>query len=258
MRRAAELFRLRELLLLLVVKELRLKYKGTVLGFLWSVLNPVLMMLVYAVVFTLIARFSIERYPIFLLSGLLPWAAFTGAIASATTAITSNGGLVRRVAFPLELLPLTAVLSNLFNLVLSLGILLVFCLFYRQPLGWPLLSLPVILLLQGALSTGLALVLAAVTVYFRDVEHLTGIALTLLFFLTPIVYPLAAINNEAFHQALLLNPLTWLFASYQRVWHDNAWPDPIQLLALAGAAALAATLGVLVFGRLEGRLAEEV
>src|SRR5438067_4242228 len=99
MRRAAELFRLRELLLLLVVKELRLKYKGTVLGFLWSVLNPVLMMLVYAVVFTLIARFSIERYPIFLLSGLLPWAAFTGAIAAATTAITSNGALARRVAF---------------------------------------------------------------------------------------------------------------------------------------------------------------
>jgi ABC-2 type transport system permease protein len=202
MRRAAELFRLRELLLLLVVKDLRLKYKATVLGFLWSVLNPVLMMLVYAVVFTLIARFSIERYPIFLLSGLLPWAAFTGAIASATTAITSNGGLVRRVAFPLELLPLTAVLSNLFNLILSLGILV--------------------------------------------------------FFLTPIVYPLAAINNETFHQALLLNPLTWLFASYQRVWHDNAWPDPLQLLALAGAAAFAAALGVLVFRRLEGRLAEEV
>src|SRR6478735_2028271 len=120
MRRTAELFRLRELLLLLVVKELRLKYKATVLGFLWSVLNPVLMMLVYALVFTLIARFSIPRYPIFLLSGLLPWAAFAGSVASATTAITGNEALVRRVAFPLELLPLTVVLSNLFNLVLSL------------------------------------------------------------------------------------------------------------------------------------------
>ena len=249
----------RDLLLLLVQKELKIKYKGAVLGFFWSLLNPILMMIVYSVVFSVIVRFAMPRYPIFLLSGLLPWTAFLTAITSSTTTIVGNAHLVRRVAFPIEFLPLTSVLTSLVNLLPSLGVLLLFAFFFRQPLGLPLLALPLLLALQALLTTGLALILSAVTVYFRDVEYLVGIGLTVLFFMTPILYPLSVVGESSrLHLLLLLNPLTWLVTSYQRIWHDNQWPDLYQLLMLTGMAVLAMIAGTLVFRRLEGRLAEEV
>src|SRR5579872_1376412 len=132
----------RDLLLLLVRKDLKVKYKGTALGFFWSLLNPLLMMIVYAVVYTVLFRFQVPRYPIFLLAGLLPWNAFLAAVNSSALSIVLSGNLVRRVRFPLELLPLTTVLSSLVNLLLSLAILFVFAAIYRQPLGPPLLALP--------------------------------------------------------------------------------------------------------------------
>ena len=134
-----------------------------------------------------------------------------------------------------------------------------FAFFFRQPLGLPLLALPLLLALQALLTTGLALILSAVTVYFRDVEYLVGIGLTVLFFLTPILYPLSIVGESSrLHLLLLLNPLTWLVTSYQRIWHDNQWPDLYQHLMLTGKAVLATIVGTLVFRRLEGRLAEEV
>jgi lipopolysaccharide transport system permease protein len=255
---ATALLRHRDLLLLLVQKELKVKYKGTALGFFWSLLNPVLMMLVYAVVFSVIVRFSTPRYPIYLLSGLLPWTAFTTAISGATTSIIVNGSLIRRVRFPMEILPLTSVLAALVNLVPSLGVLLVFAIFYRQPLGLPLLALPLLIALQTLLTTGLALIVSALTVYFRDLEHLIGIGLTVWFFATPIIYPIALFEGKRLYSLMLLNPMLWLMTSYQRIWHENRWPEPGFLLALAATGVAVWLLGSLVFSRLSRRFAEEV
>jgi lipopolysaccharide transport system permease protein len=254
----ADARRHRDLLQLLVQKDLKVKYKGTALGFIWSLLNPLLMMLVYTVVFSVLVRFEIKRYPVFLLSGLLPWNAFAAATTAATTSLVTNANLVRRVRFPLEFLPVTSVLSTLINLILSLGILVVFALAYRQPLGWPLLALPVLLLLQAVLTTGIALSLAALLVYFRDIEYLVGVVLMAYFFLTPIIYPLSILNGKRIAFFIELNPMTWLITSYQHVWHDNTWPDPIQLSAFAIFAFMALIVGRLVFRRLQRRFAEEV
>lgn len=248
----------RDLLRLLVTKELKIKYKGTALGFLWSLLNPLLMMVVYSIVFSVIARFAMPRYPIFILSGLLPWNAFAAAISAAALSIVLNGHLIRRVAFPREFLPFTSVAATMVNLVPSLPVLLLFALAYHQPLGWPLLALPLLLILQAVLTTGIALILSAVTVYFRDVEYLVGIGTTVWFFATPIIYPLSIFQGHRVGVLLALNPMTWLMTSYQRIWHENQWPDPHQLLALAALSIVLLLIGAMVFNRLERRFAEEV
>jgi ABC-2 type transport system permease protein len=248
----------RDLLLLLTQKDLKLKYKGTALGFLWSFLNPLLMMIVYAVVFSVIARIHMNNYPVFLLAGMLPWNAFIISIITASMAIVGNANLIRRVDFPREFLPLASVLSSLVNLALSLVILFVFALGFRQPLGWPLLALPVVILLQLMLTSGLALILAALMVYFRDVENLITLATTVLFFGTPIIYRLKDINHHDLQFVLGLNPLSWMIGAYQSIWHENSWPDPLHLLLLLMVSVASLVAGWIIFRRLEGSFAEEV
>lgn len=248
----------RDLLVLFVQKELKIKYKGTALGFLWSLLNPLLMMVVYSLVFSLIGRFQVERYPIFLLSGMLPWNAFTISISTASMTIVGNGNLIRRVNFPREFLPLSAVFASIINLILSLLILFAFALVYRQPLGPPLIVLPLLLLLQLMLTAGVCLVLSGLMVYFRDIENLVTIAITVLFFVTPIIYPLSALGHHNLRWVLQLNPMGWLVGAYQSIWHDNVWPDPHFLLALAATSVASLAFGMWAFRRLEIRFAEEV
>jgi lipopolysaccharide transport system permease protein len=254
----SDVLRNRDLLLLLVQKDLKVKYKGTALGFVWSLLNPLLMMIVYAAVFSVLVRFQVPNYPIFLLSGLLPWNAFNLSLQAASTSLITNGNLVRRVHFPLEFLPLTSVISGLVNLVMSFGILVVFTLVFRQPLGLPLLMLPVLVLLQLVFTSGVCLCLSALLVYFRDIEYLIGVGLTAFFFLTPVIYPLSAVSNSQVGFLLRFNPMTWLVTGYQAIWHDNAWPNPTFLGVLAVGSIAMLLFGRWVFRRLQGRFAEEV
>jgi lipopolysaccharide transport system permease protein len=248
----------RDLLLLLTQKDLKLKYKGTALGFVWSFLNPLLMMIVYATVFSVIARVQMHNYPVFLLAGMLPWNAFIISISTSSMAIVGNANLIRRVNFPREFLPLATVLSSLVNLALSLVILLAFALGFRQPLGLPLLALPAVIVVQLMLTSGLALILASLMVYFRDVENLITLATTVLFFATPIIYPITQVHRHYLQVILGSSPLYWMIRSYQDIWHENAWPDLRQMLLLAAVSVASLVVGWMVFRRLEGSFAEEV
>jgi lipopolysaccharide transport system permease protein len=248
----------RDLLSLLVTKELKVKYKGTALGLLWSLLNPLLMMVVYTIVFSNILRFSVPHYAIFLLSGLLPWTAFTASLTGATVSVTHSWYMVRKLYFPYEFLPLTSVFSAFINLLPSIGILFIFALVMGQPLGAPLLALPLVIAIELTFTVGIALLLSAATVYFRDVEYLVNIAITVWFFATPIIYPLSIFKGRPLAQLLLLNPMTWMIDSYQRIWHENAWPQGSYLAAAASVAVLSLLIGSLVFQRLQRRFAEEV
>ena len=246
----------RDLLLLLTQKDLKLKYKGTALGFLWSFLNPLLMMIVYAAVFSVIAARPIKNYPMFLLAGMLPWNAFIISILTASVSIVGNANLIRRVDFPREFLPLASVLVNL---ALGLVILVAFAFAFRQPLGLPLLALAPVILMQLMLSAGLALVLASLMVYFRDVENVITLATTVLFFATPIIYRIQDIHHhESLKLILGLNPLGWMIGAYQSIWHADSWPDPLQMLLLLAVSVASLVTGWIVFRRLEGRFAEEV
>ena len=258
--RAQELFTYRSLVRNLVLKDLKVRYKHSILGFLWSLLNPLLMMAVYALVYSFLFRFQMDRYPIFLLSGLLGWNAFTATITSGASSVLLNGTLVKRVRFPVELLPLTSGLSALVNFLLSLIVLVLFTVFYRQPLGVSLIALPAVLVLQTIFSIGLALMLSAVMVYFRDIEYLVQVALAMWFFATPIIYPLSIVGHKHQRIADLIqaNPMTWFATSYQHIWHDDQWPIGWQMLAMTGIAILSLVAGRWVFRRLQRRFAEEV
>src|SRR5262249_35323923 len=163
----ADLYRFRALIVTLVLRELRARYRGSLLGFLWSFLNPLLLMLVYVLVFAVYLRVPWENYAVFLFTGLLPWLWFSSSLAPPAGVTVGSGGLVKRVLFPAEILPLVSVLSNLANLLLSLPLLLGFLWLFGVRPGPTLAFLPMLLGVQLLLTVGLALPLAALNVHLR-------------------------------------------------------------------------------------------
>ncbi len=263
----AQLYRYRALIGTLVLRELRARYRGSVLGFLWSLLNPLLLMLVYVLVFAVYLRVPMENYAVFLFTGLLPWLWFASSLGHATGVIVGSGGLVKRILFPAEILPLVSVLANLVNLLLSLPLLFLFLLLFGVRPGPALLFLPLLLALQLLLTTGLALPLAALNVHLRDVEQILSNLLVLLFFLSPILYPVSAVPATVrigervtvpLRPLYFLNPVAGLIQGYQNVLFFGREPHWIHLGVVAACAAVALWGGYRVFDRLRDSLAEEV
>src|SRR5437667_9755374 len=227
--RLHELAGYRELIVNLTVRDLKLKYKGSVLGIAWSLLNPLLMMVIYTAVFSIFLRaVNVPHYWALVLGGLLPWVFFSNSLVAATISFIRSPNLITKIYFPIEALPIAAVLANFINFLISLAVLLVI-LGVVGLIGPSLILLPVILLAQLAITIGLAVAIAAVTVYFRDLEHLVTIAITAWFYLTPVLYPLdpKALPAGAgqYIGYLKLNPLSWLFESYHSVLFYKTWPD---------------------------------
>jgi lipopolysaccharide transport system permease protein len=252
-----ELYRYRSLIWNLVARELKARYRGSALGFLWSFLNPLLLMSVYALVFAVYLRFGMENYVVFLISGLLPWLWFSSSLLAASGSILAGGNLIKKVLFPAEILPLVVVLSNFINFLLSLPILLLFMIFFNRPIGPAMLSLPVVFLIQMVLTVGLAYLFAALCVHYRDIQHVLGNFLTLWFFLTPIIYPLKNIP-EQFHFTVNVNPIAPLVLAYQNIFYDSRLPNFGQLSIVAVIAGLTYLMGASVFDRYRGGFAEEV
>jgi lipopolysaccharide transport system permease protein len=258
------LFSYRELVYNLAVRDLRLKYKRSSIGVLWSFLNPVLMMAIYTIVFSRLLKVvdtGGRPYWALVLAGLLAWMFFATAVGNAPVTFVHSANLVSRVYFPVESLPIATVLASFVNFVLSLGVLLVVLAVAHIPLGASLLLLPVILIAQLVFTTGVSLLVATLTVYFRDLEHLVGVGLIGLFYLTPVLYPLdpSAIRGaSSLIPYLKLNPLSWFLDSYHAILYYGAWPSPTQFSLMLGSSAVAMIAGYLVFLRLRARLPEEV
>jgi ABC-type polysaccharide/polyol phosphate export permease len=265
--RLAELYRFRALIATLVLRELRARYRGSVLGFLWSFLNPLMLMLVYVLVFAVYLRVPMENYAVFLITGLLPWLWFSSSLGHATGVIVGSGSLVKRILFPAEILPLVSVLSNLVNLVLTLPLLLVFLLVFGIRPTAMLAFLPLLLAIQLLLTVGLALPLAALNVHLRDVEQILANGLVLLFFLSPILYPVSTVPvhlrlGEALTVPLrplyFLNPVAGLVQGYQNVIFFGREPHWIHLGMVTIMAVITFWGGYQIFERLRDGLAEEV
>lgn len=260
------LFAYKELLLNFAHKELKVKYKNSILGFFWSLLNPIMMMLVFTFVFGVIFPVkSVPFFPIFLLAGLLPWNFFSATVTGGTISIVANSGLVKKVYFPRELLPISIGLANLVNFFLEMGVFLVFVLiigFRYHSLWRAFLFLPYLLVLAPVLfvfSLGVALFVAANNVYFRDVQHLVGIFLTVLFYGSPIIYDLKQVPLQG---SLLLmykmNPLVTLIMSFKNAFYWGSAPHLSWLLYSVATALLVFIAGYKVFLRLEPGFAEEI
>jgi ABC-type polysaccharide/polyol phosphate export permease len=261
--RLRELVDYRDLLTNLTIRDLKLKYKGSVLGVGWSLLNPLIMMAIYYVVFSLFLRvFVLPNYWAFVLGGLLVWIFTAQALTSSAIAFVRTSSLITKVYFPIETLPIANVLAHFVNFVIMLAILLPILLLAGVHLGPSLVLLPVILLAHLAFAIGLGLFLATLTVYFRDLEHVITLAINALFYLTPVLYPLdpAALPRAAarFIPYATANPLAWFLDSYHSVLYYGLWPDPGQFTAMLAAALVALVGGYAFFSWLRPRIPEEV
>ena len=248
----------RHLLRNLVLKDLKLKYRGSVLGFLWSLGNPLLMIVVYTVAFTYILQIRTPGFVFYLMLGILAWTFFAGSIAASTGSIADNGGLVKSVFFPRAILPLATVLFNLAQYLLTIVVFLPFMLlYYGIAPAAPMLLFPVFLLLQSVFTVGLALLLATATAFFRDVKHLVDVGLAALFWLTPIVYTLENLP-ERVRLPIQFSPMAPYITAYHNVFYDRVWPEPLTWTLAVVYALVALFIGLAVMVRYEEQFAERV
>jgi ABC-type polysaccharide/polyol phosphate export permease len=249
------LIRYRWLLYELVLRDLRLRYRGSALGFAWTLLNPLLFMGVYTLVFSVYLRAGIAHFPIYFLSGMLPWNWFSGSVQQGTTSLLDGRMYVGKTVFPAEVLVLVPVFSNLANFVMSLPLLIVFVLAFHLHVGWPLLLLPVLVAVQVLLTIGILLFFATFNVFYRDLQQLVQYVLVMMFFLIPIVYPVTAVP-ESMRRFVEANPLAMLITSYQQIFYFNAWPDVRFVGILIVIAGLVLLTGWQTFNRYKETLGE--
>jgi lipopolysaccharide transport system permease protein len=254
----ASLYSYRELLRNLVFKDLKLKYRGSVFGFLWSLLNPLLMIVVYTIAFTFILRVRSEGFVFYLMLGQLSWTFFASSAAMSTGAIVDNAGLLKSVLFPRAILPIGTVLFNLAQYLLTVAVFLpAMMIWFQVPLAAPMLLFPVFLALQVVFTIGVALILATWTAFFRDVRHLLDVALAVLFWTTPIVYELRQVP-ERLRLPLLLSPVSPFVVAYQQLFFYREWPDPTVWLMASAHALGAFVTGALLFLAFEDRFTEQL
>jgi lipopolysaccharide transport system permease protein len=258
----ANLFRYRGLIQSLVARDLKARYRGSVLGFFWTFVNPLLLLLVYSFVFTTVMPNNVQGvqpYALFMFCGILPWNWFSSSLSEAAGSLISGGNLIKKVLFPAEVLPIVSVLANMVNYLL--GLLILFpCLIYfqRLHLSVNLLWFPVTILVQLVFTTALALVLSGLSVHFRDIRDLLANVLMLWFFATPIIYPWFQENVRKFRLLFNVNPFTHLAVSYQEILFYGPVGHWKWLIAL-GAASVVLFLGAYwVFDRLRDSFAEAV
>ncbi len=254
---ATILIRYRELIISLVSKELKARYRGSVLGVMWTFFNPLLVLLVYALVFSVYMRIQVENYSVFMFAGLLPWIWFSSSLMDGVNSITASGSLITKSMFPAEILPMVKVLTNLFNYLFSLPLLFGFMLWYRIPFTATILWLPVIMLAQFLFTVGLVYFLAAINVRLRDVQHILANFVMLWFFLCPIIYPVTMVP-EHLRFTFYLNPMAMLTMAYQNILLYGKTPDlaAIGLIVLIGLGCI--VIGVRQFERNKETFAEEI
>ena len=207
--RLRELILHRELLFNMIVKELKVKYKRSVLGFLWSFMNPLIMLAVFSLVFSILARNPMNWFVVYLMAGLFPWLFFVNSITQSVGSVVGNPGLVKKVYFPREVLTLGAVGANIFHFVMQMLILLIFLLIIGWHFSIYILYLPLVMLLEIVFATGLSLFVAAANVYLRDIQHFTDVATMAWFWLTPIVYVIGTVMRfGGWFKVYLLNQMT--------------------------------------------------
>ena len=254
-----DLYNYRELLKTSVKKDIGGKYKHSFLGVLWSFINPLLQILVYALIFPLVMKNggSYKDYTVFMVCGLIPWAYFTTVINRASFIMIENGNILKKVYFPRSILPLSLVTSETINFLVSCIIILAFIVIKGFGISKFILFFPLVLLIQYVLLLGIALIFSAVTVYMRDIQHFIGVVLQLLFYATPIVYSIDTIP-ENFRWILKWNPMTYIIEGYRAIFYNQTMPDLKSLGVLGIISIIILIVGYQLFNKLQKRFAEEL
>lgn len=275
-RRISDIMRHRALLSNLIRRELRVRYKGSVLGFFWSLLNPAMYLVVFSLVFTVFLPTRVELFGIFMLSGLLVWNFFSGSVQTGARSLIENRALVQKVWFPREVLPLASVGAGLVNMALQGIVLIIGMILFRNPPDWQGLPVLVLAIVAAVLvSTGLAVMLSALTVGYRDIEHLLDVGLTAWFWMSAVVFPYSAVAAQLGDNEWVanLNPILAPILTFQRVLY-NPSPDPadgavalpnlelswyVERLAISGAFGVVLIgIGLAVFARREDSFGDQL
>ena len=251
------LYNYRELLKTNVKKEIRGKYKNSFLGVLWSFLNPLLQIMVYAIVFQMILKNPQEDYAIFICCGLIPWTFFSSAISRSAFTMVENGNILKKVYFPREILPISIVTSEAVNFLISTIIIIGFVIFGGLGISKYIVFYPLVLLAQYLLLIGISLIVSSISVYVRDLQHLIGVALQLLFYATPIVYAADVIPAD-FQWILNLNPMTYIINAYRDMFYTQTMVDVPALLILIAISLVGCVIGYLIFNKLQKGFAEQL
>ena len=257
------LLKYRQLIQSLVARELKARYRASVLGFFWSFINPLLLLLIYSFVFSIVLPNrapDLTPYSLFMFCGILPWTWFAASLMESSNVLIAGGNLIKKVLFPAEVLPIVTVLANMVHFFLGLPILAIFLVYYqRVPHLSSLVWFPVVVLVQLIFTLALALLVSALTVHFRDFKDILQNVITFWFFATPIIYPMSMAAERGGKIFLDMNPMTHVILSYQEIlFFTGGFGHWKWLLALGGVSVLLFFGGYFVFDRLRDTFAEEV
>jgi lipopolysaccharide transport system permease protein len=252
-----ELFRYRELLWSWVVRNIKVRYKQSLLGVAWAILQPLSATVIMALIFSRFIRVSTDGipHPIFYYSALLPWTFSASSISFGTSCLVSNMGLVTKIYFPREILPISAVLASFVDLLIAAVIFVGMMVFYRMPVGPSWVWVPVILLIQIVLTLGIVLFASALNVFYRDIRFVVPLGMQLWMYLTPIIYPLSMVP-ERFRGLYMLNPMAGLIDSYRRIILHAQWPNATYLLTAVAVSLVLFLFAYVYFKRAEAVFAD--
>lgn len=252
-----ELITYRSMISMLVKKNLRGRYKASVLGFAWTFINPLLQLLVYTLVFSVVMRSNIEKYYLFLFVALIPWIAMSSSVLEGANSVTSQSSLVTKIHFPRQVLPITSVTTCFVNMLLCMLVVLAVCLIMN---GINFAALPFLIpvfLVEYLLALGIAFLVSGLNVYFRDLEHILGVFVMAWQFLSPIMYSIDQVPLSL-HRIFNLNPISAIITAYRDILYYKVYPDMRSLIYPLCISILILLLGWFSFNKLEKHFAEEL
>lgn len=255
-----EIYQYRELLKTNVKKDIRGRYKGSVLGIFWSFLNPLLQVIVYWIVFPYLMRGTMENYLLYLITGIIPWNFFSSTVIGGISTIKGNAGIIKKVYFPREILLLSQVASGLVNFAISCVIILVFCVGTGAGISYYILAAPLVALIESMMILGIILILGSANVYVQDIEQIMSFILNMLLYGTPIIYSMDLFSNSnpLLVRLITLNPMTTIINAYRDIFLYQQWPDFFRLGLVFLLDIILIVVGYAVFKRLEKGFAENL
>lgn len=258
MRLLKELWEYREMIISLTKRDLKSRYKGSVLGFLWMFLNPLLQLCVYTIVFSTIMRMGIDKFYLFMFVALVPWLFFSSCLTSGPNVIFSQQDMVKKIYFPREVLPLSFTISQFVNMLLSF--IVIFIVIFVSGVGInpiALLYLPLVMLIEFVLALGITYLVSALSVYFRDLQYIMGIISMAWMYLTPILYPVDMVP-EKFVKIFYLNPMTSITIAYRDILYYGRTPEMSTLINAVVMGILILIIGQITFSKLQRHFVEEL
>jgi len=253
-----EIYDYRELLKTNVKKDIRGRYKASVLGVLWSFINPLLQVLVYAIVFPYLMKGAADHYVVYLVTGIIPWTFFQTVVNQSTTCIKSNSGIIKKVYFPRIILPLSAFFSGLINFFISCVIIVFFCLIFGMGISWHLVFVPLIAVTEGLFGLALGTIFGAIDAYIQDTEYIVNFILMMAMYGAPIIYEITIFPEDSRIGSLIqLNPMTKIMNAYRDVFMNHQIPNLRAIGIVFLGSFILFLIAVAIFNRLQKGFAEQ-